>query len=69
MYRGAYGTASSVYVHELVVGDVIQISQGDRVPADCIVLDEIDLVVDQSAYGKKPSNYKVSKAESCVIHD
>jgi len=43
VYRGAYGTANSVPVHDLVVGDVIQLTEGDRVPADCIVLDEMSL--------------------------
>lgn len=56
MYRGAYGTAASIPIQEIVVGDVVQISQGDRVPADCIILEEINLVVDQSAYGKKAAD-------------
>jgi Ca2+-transporting ATPase len=68
VYRGAYGTAASVPIHDLVVGDVLQISQGDRVPADCIILDEINLVVDQSAYSRKPSDRAVKKGESSVIY-
>lgn len=62
MYRGAFGTATSVLVRDLVVGDIVQINQGDRVPADCIVLDEINLTVDQSIYNKK--DVLVEKAES-----
>lgn len=46
VYRGAYGTASSVPIRDLVVGDIIQLQAGDRVPADCIIIDEIDLNVD-----------------------
>jgi P-type E1-E2 ATPase len=46
VFRGAYGTANSILVKDLVVGDVIQLGQGDRVPADCIVLDEIHLTID-----------------------
>jgi Ca2+-transporting ATPase len=52
-------------VKDLVVGDVVQLTQGDRVPADCIILDEINLTVDQSAY-KKGDNVK--KGESQVHH-
>ena len=66
VFRGAYGTAHSVPVRELVVGDVVQLSQGDRIPADCIVLEEINLAVDQSGYGSKGL---VKKDESSVKFD
>jgi P-type E1-E2 ATPase len=56
VYRGAYGTAASVPIHDLVVGDVLQISSGDRVPADCIILEEINLIVNQTIYRKTESN-------------
>lgn len=42
----------SIPIRDLVVGDIIQISQGDRVPADCIVIQELNLIVDESIYGK-----------------
>ena len=67
VYRGAYGTAASVPIHDLVVGDVLQISSGDRVPADCIILEEINLIVDQTIYRKTESNKQVKKGESSVI--
>jgi len=35
---------------------VLQISSGDRVPADCIILEEINLIVDQTIYRKTESN-------------
>lgn len=66
VYRGAYGTAASVPIHDLVVGDVVQISQGDRVPADCIILDGMNLIVDQSIYYRK-GNKAVEKGESSTI--
>ena len=50
VYRGAFGTCQSIPVRELVVGDVVDIQQGDRVPADCILLEEMHITVDQSAY-------------------
>lgn len=62
VYRGAFGTAISVPIRELVAGDIVQINQGDRVPADCIILDEINLEVDESMYGK--NREKVRKEES-----
>ena len=69
VYRGAYGTASSIPIQDLVVGDVVQLTQGDRVPADCIILDEIDLVIDQSMYSKKLGQDRVVKKESIVVLD
>jgi len=50
VYRGAFGTVQSVPVKELVVGDIVDINQGDRVPADCILIDEMNITVDQSMY-------------------
>ena len=50
VWRGAYGTCQSIPVRDLVVGDVVDIHQGDRVPADCILLEEMNITVDQSAY-------------------
>jgi magnesium-transporting ATPase (P-type) len=64
VFRGAYGTANSILVKDLVVGDVIQLGQGDRVPADCIVLDEIHLTIDQSIYSRKDTDKNVKKGES-----
>ena len=62
VFRGAHGTACSVSIRELVVGDVVQINQGDRIPADCIILEEISLEIDQSMYNKR--EIKVKKEES-----
>ena len=50
VYRGAYGTVTSISVRELVVGDIIDLHQGDRVPADCICMNDMNLAVDQSMY-------------------
>lgn len=45
--RGQYGTSQTVYVADLVVGDIVDLDQGDRVPADCICIEEMDVKVDQ----------------------
>jgi len=50
VYRGAFGTCQSIPVRELVVGDIVDIQQGDRVPADSILLEEMNVTVDQSMY-------------------
>ena len=46
MYRGAFGTSTSILVRDLVVGDIVDINQGDRIPADCILLDEIGSIIE-----------------------
>ena len=45
--RGQYGTSQTIFVKDLVVGDVVLLKQGDRVPADCLLIDEMDMKVDQ----------------------
>jgi len=41
---------SQILVREIVVGDIIDLHQGDRVPADCVILEEMNLAVDESMY-------------------
>ena len=50
VYRGAFGTCCSIKIRDLVVGDIVDIQQGDRVPADCILIEEMNITVDQSLY-------------------
>ena len=56
VYRGAYGTCLSIKIRDLVVGDIVDIQQGDRVPADCILIEEMNITVDQSMYNPQESN-------------
>jgi len=51
VYRGAYGTTCTISVRDLVVGDVVDVQQGDRMPADCVLLEEMNITVDESIYG------------------
>jgi magnesium-transporting ATPase (P-type) len=46
--RGQNGTTSPVNAWDLVVGDIITFEAGDRIPADCILLDSIDLKIDEA---------------------
>lgn len=50
--RGQYGLAQPCKVLNLVVGDIILIETGMRIPADCILLDGMDVVVDESMYNE-----------------
>jgi Ca2+-transporting ATPase len=50
VYRGAFGTVVKIPVRDIVVGDIVDLHQGDRVPADCILVEEMNITVDQSMY-------------------
>jgi len=56
VYRGQYGTNQSIKVRDIVVGDIIEITAGDRIPADCILIEEMNVTVDQSMYFPKHTN-------------
>jgi len=51
--RGKAGATSSISIWDLVVGDVIQLETGSRVPADCLVIESSDLHVDETAEDNK----------------
>jgi Ca2+-transporting ATPase len=75
VYRGAYGTCASIKIRDLVVGDIVDIQQGDRVPADCILIEEMNVTVDQSMYfpketcvHKEPSKYLGEQGDNHQDH-
>lgn len=45
--RGKFGATHSRSIWELVVGDVIHLTSGDRIPADCLVIESSDLLVEE----------------------
>jgi len=57
--RGNSGTTSEVYASELVVGDVVLLTAGDRVPADCLLVEEMDMTIDQKFYFPDDPAYAV----------
>jgi Ca2+-transporting ATPase len=64
--RGQYGLSMQVYIDELVVGDIVLIETGMRMPADCILLDGMDVTADETIYneGRNLINKKdISKGE------
>ena len=65
--RGARGNSTSIAIRDLVVGDIVDIKQGDRVPADCILVEEMSIKVDQSDYFKELKNpVKLGEMTTCV---
>ena len=43
--RGKFGATQSISIWDLVVGDIVLLSSGTRVPADCIVIESSDLFI------------------------
>jgi len=46
--RGHSGASTQIKSDQLVVGDIVVLEAGDRVPADCVLIEEMDMFVDQS---------------------
>ena len=46
--RGKKGSVQSVNIWELVVGDIVHLTAGDKVPADCLIVDGQQLKMDES---------------------
>jgi P-type E1-E2 ATPase len=60
VFRGTEGLTSTVDISELVAGDIIKIEQGMKIPADCILLDGIDISCDESAMTGEPDQMEKS---------
>lgn len=66
--RGATGVSRDTLVSEVVVGDLLELSAGDRVPADCILIEEMDMFCDQSSYyedDRKAAKFNQSAEKQC----
>lgn len=58
MVRGQYGTSKTCSVDELVVGDLVTIESGMRVPADCILVEGMDIFCDERMYPEGDNDVK-----------
>lgn len=66
VYRGTFGSCVSISVRDLVVGDLIDIQQGDRIPADCVIIEETNIKVDQSMYNPQETFVEKSLSNTNV---
>lgn len=48
--RGKHGATQSVNIYDLVVGDIVLLETGSRVPADCLLVEGQDITVDETFY-------------------
>ena len=54
-------------VGEVVVGDVVVLTTGDMVPADCIIVDNSVVVVNEASLTGEGDDLKKSKGEDCFL--
>jgi Ca2+ transporting ATPase len=52
--RGGQGDYKTLPNHELLVGDVIKIESGMKVPTDCILFESTDIATDESSLTGEP---------------
>ena len=62
MIRGNKGLSETCMASNLVVGDIITIEAGMRIPADCILIEGMDVKCDESMYlgGSNSIDKKIS---------
>lgn len=59
MIRGKKGVSQTVSVYKIVVGDIVILEPGCIIPADCLLIEGSDVVVDES-----PLTFKEDVRES-----
>ena len=56
---------TEIKAHDLVPGDIVEFESGDKVPADCRLLEAFDLVIDESPLTREP--HGVRKDDDIVL--
>lgn len=59
-FRGGEGLTITLPVQDLVVGDIVKIEAGCRIPADCILLEGTDIATDESGLTGEPEQVEKS---------
>lgn len=50
--RGQYGLSQPTKVTRVVVGDIVLIEAGMKIPADCVLIEGMDVTVDEATYNE-----------------
>jgi P-type Ca2+ transporter type 2C len=67
--RGQYGLSQPVQIFDVVVGDIILIETGMRVPADCVLIDGMDVTVDEAPYFEDRETINAKTLSVGSVHD
>lgn len=68
VFRGQYGLSSTTKVTDLVVGDIIMIEAGMKIPADCILIEGQDVVCDESIYAEHGDHVVKARSQGTDQH-
>lgn len=68
VYRGSETETMTIPATELVVGDIIKVINGSKVPADCILIESSDLKCEQSALTGEPDEIHKSMVDETNKH-
>lgn len=52
--RGGEGNYKTLPIQELVVGDVIKLDAGMKIPTDCVLVESTDFATDESSLTGEP---------------
>jgi Ca2+-transporting ATPase len=56
--------------NDLLVGDVIKIEAGMRIPADCVLIEGTDIATDESAMTGEPEQVEITAVtQSNYVHN
>ena len=55
-YRGGDGLTQTLSIDDIVVGDIIKLEAGMRVPTDSILIEGTDFATDESAMTGEPES-------------
>jgi len=65
--RGKAGCSQTIGIWNLVVGDVILLKAGDSIPADCIMIEGSNCVVDETNHQKSPEVNKSADKDPFLL--
>jgi len=68
VFRGREGATQTINTDDLVVGDIIKLESGARIPADCIALEATDMAADESAMTGEPEQVEKSSVNQSNVH-
>ena len=53
-FRGGHGLTQTIPDNQLLVGDIIKLETGMKLPADCVLIEGTDIAADESAMTGEP---------------
>jgi P-type Ca2+ transporter type 2C len=65
--RGKAGSVQTLNIWDLVVGDVVLLEAGDKAPADCLFIDAVNSVVDESHFIQDEGSDSVRKERGDML--